>query len=94
MGILQVELGIDWATSLKDKRRVVTSLKDRLHRAHLVSVAEVETQDDHHVATLGITLASNSVPHVQSVLDTILAQLAEQRDCVLRNHAKEILTGR
>ena len=41
VGILQFELLVPGATSLKDKRRVVKSVKDRLHREHLVSVAEV-----------------------------------------------------
>ena len=42
VGILQIEVSIDGSTSLKDKRRVVSSLKDRLHREHQVSVAEVD----------------------------------------------------
>jgi uncharacterized protein len=93
VGILQIELTIDDARSLKDKRRVVTSVKDRLHRQHQVSVAEVDSLDDHRVAILGITMASNSVPHCQSVLDRILDQLRHQRDCVLSDHNKQVLTG-
>ena len=53
VGVLQVKLTIDWASSLKDKRRVVSSLKDRLHREHQVSVAEVGSLDSHRVAVLG-----------------------------------------
>lgn len=93
VGILQVELTIDDARSLKDKRRVVSSVRDRLHREHQVSVAEVDGLDDHRVAVLGITLASNSVPHCQSVLDRILDRLRVERDCVLSDHNKQILTG-
>ncbi|MEX2214152.1 MAG: DUF503 domain-containing protein, partial [Phycisphaeraceae bacterium] len=66
LGILQVELVIDGSQSLKEKRRVVSSLKDRLHREHQVSVAETDKQDDHRVAVLGIALASSSVPVCQS----------------------------
>ncbi len=40
VGILQFELLIRQRRSLKDKRRVVRSVRDRLHREHLVSVAE------------------------------------------------------
>ena len=69
IGILQVELTIDAADSLKDKRRVVKSLKDRLHREHQVSVAEVGTQDVHRTATLGMVVVSTEVPHCQGVLD-------------------------
>lgn len=93
VGILQIELAIDGSESLKDKRRVVKSLKDRLHREHMVSVAEVDMQEDRYTAVLGIVLASSDVTHCQSVLDAILDKLAHARDCVLTDHSLEILTG-
>ncbi|MFP4145618.1 MAG: DUF503 domain-containing protein [Phycisphaeraceae bacterium] len=93
IGILQIELTIDWSRSLKDKRRVVSSLKDRLHRQHQVSVAEVDNLDDPRVAVLGITMASNSVPHCQSTLDRLVDKLRLGRDYVLSDHTLEILTG-
>ena len=94
LGILQVELMIDGSQSLKDKRRVVSSLKDRLHREHQVSVAEVDKQDDPGRAVLGIALAASSVPSCQSVLDHVLKKLREARDCVLTDHQQEIISGR
>ncbi len=94
IGILQVELLIAHAQSLKDKRRVVSSLKDRLHRDYNVAVAEVEQQDKHQTAVLGIVNVSNSVPQVQSVLSTIVDQLRNGRDFVLHNQQQEILSGR
>jgi uncharacterized protein len=93
IGILQVELTIDGAHSLKDKRRVVASLKDRLHREHQVSVAEVDTQDIHRTATLGMAVVSTAVPHCQSVLDGILNKLRTGRGYVLTDHRTEILAG-
>ena len=75
IGILQLELTIDGATSLKDKRRVVRSLKDRLHREHQVSVAEVDALDDLRIARLGIALATSDVSRCQSILDTLLAMV-------------------
>lgn len=93
IGVLQVEIAIDGATSLKDKRRVVSSLKDRLHREHQVSVAEVGDLDDWHHAVLGITMASNSVPHAQSMLDKLVDKLRTGRGYALADHSLEILTG-
>jgi uncharacterized protein len=93
IGVLQVELDIGEAASLKDKRRIVSSLKGRLHREHQVSVAEVDLQDDCQTAVLGIVLAGSSVPVAQSVLDRIVDQLQRHRDCVLSDHRMEILTG-
>jgi uncharacterized protein len=94
VGILQVQLAIDHATSLKDKRRVVSSVKDKLHREHQVSVAEVDAQDNLRTAVLGITMSASDVKHCQSVLDRIVDRLRSSRDCVLADHATEILTGR
>ena len=94
VGILQTELAIDWAVSLKDKRRIVSSLKNRLHREYQVSIAEVDQQDKHRLAVLGITMASNSVSHCQRVLDQVLKKLSNAKDCVVSDHRIEILSGR
>ena len=93
VGVLQVELAIDWAQSLKDKRRVVQSIKDRLHREYMVSVAEVDQQDNCRVAWLGIALAAVDAARAHSVLDRVLQRLGNHRDCVLRDHDKQILSG-
>lgn len=93
VGILQVRLSIGWAENLKDKRRVVSSLKDRLHREYMVSVAEVDTQEDPHTATLGIVMATASTRHAQSVLDRVLNRITAERDCVVSESACEILSG-
>jgi len=93
VGILQVELTIDGSLSLKDKRRIVNSIKDRLHREHQVSVAEVDALDNHRIAVLGITMASNDVGHCHSVLDRILDKLKTKRGCYLNDHDKQIIAG-
>ncbi|MDX1682241.1 MAG: DUF503 domain-containing protein [Phycisphaeraceae bacterium] len=93
VGILQVELKIDGARSLKDKRRVVASLKDRLHQQHQVSVAEIEQQDNPRVARLGVAAVSSQVGHCQGVLERVVKKIRTTRGCVLADHATEILTG-
>ena len=93
IGVLQVELSIGGARLLKDKRKVVAGLKDRLHRHHQVSVAEVGSLDDHRVAVLGIAMASSSVPHCQSTLDRVLDKVRLQRGYVVNDHTTEIITG-
>ncbi len=93
IGTLQVELAIHHAASLKDKRSVVKSLKDRLHREHQVSVAEVGLLDEHRRAILGLAMVSNDLPHTQSVLDRILDKLQQAPDFELADHKKEIFTG-
>jgi len=93
IGVLQFELAIPAAQSLKDKRRVVLSLKDRLHREHQVSVAEVAGQEDCQRAVMGVALASADTAYCQSVLSRIVEKLRLERECVLSDHRQEILTG-
>jgi uncharacterized protein YlxP (DUF503 family) len=56
VGILQLELSIGDAMSLKDKRRVVKSLKDRIAHGHNVSIAEVGALDEHRRSILGVAM--------------------------------------
>ncbi|MEX0774073.1 MAG: DUF503 domain-containing protein [Phycisphaeraceae bacterium] len=94
IGVLQVELMIHQAQSLKDKRRVVMSIKDRLHHDHQVSVAEVDAMDNPNRAVLGVVLASNDARHTQSVLDRILDQFRVHPACVLGAFHSEMISGR
>jgi len=94
VGVLQFELLIPWAESLKDKRRVVRSVKDRLHRQHLVSVAEVSAQDVLNVARMGLAVVTNDGAHAASLLDRIEAKLRGMTDAELGETSREILVGR
>ena len=72
IGVLQLELSIGDAMSLKDKRRVVKSLKDRIAHGHNVSIAEVGALDQHRRAILGLAMVSNDTRYVQGALSRIV----------------------
>lgn len=93
IGILQFDLLIHGAQSLKDKRRVVLSVKDRLHREHLVSVAEVDKQDMLNVARLGLALVGADSRHVGQTLDRIVAKLRAMTDAELGDVSRQVLHG-
>ena len=93
IGVLQFELIMRGNESLKDKRRIVKGLKDRLHRNHMVSVAEIGALDEHRRALLGLVLATSSVARAHSVLDKIREALQTVPDAELGDVSKEILTG-
>lgn len=94
LGILQFELSIPGAESLKDKRRVVKSLKDKLHREHLVSVAEVAALEEHRTAVLGLALVGTDGRRVGEILDKISAKLRNVPDAELADITRELLHGR
>ncbi|MEG6616049.1 DUF503 domain-containing protein [Peptococcaceae bacterium 1198_IL3148] len=71
VGTLIVELYIGEANNLKDKRRVLKSIIDRIKNRYNVSVAEVGRQHTWQRATLGIACISNETTHVQSTLSNV-----------------------
>ncbi|MEO0511775.1 MAG: DUF503 domain-containing protein [Planctomycetota bacterium] len=91
--MLQVELAVPGAASLKDKRRVVRSLKDRLHREHQVSVAEVGAHDRATVALLGVALASGDGRRAGEVLDAVERKLRSLFDAEVTGVDRQILDG-
>lgn len=93
LGILQFELLVRGSESLKDKRRVVRSVKDRLHREHTVSVAEVGALDKLNVAVLGLALVGSDGGHIGKVLDNISAKLRSLPDAELGDCSRQILRG-
>jgi uncharacterized protein YlxP (DUF503 family) len=72
IGILQLELSIQDAMSLKDKRRVVKSLKDRLANSNNVSVAEVGALDEHRRSILGLAMVGNEKSYVEGALSKLV----------------------
>ena len=94
IGTLQFELAIPWAESLKDKRRVVRSLKDRLHRELMVSVAEVAAHGTPTVARLGVAVVTADGEHAGKVLDTVMNRLLALSDADLVGSSRQILRSR
>jgi uncharacterized protein YlxP (DUF503 family) len=72
VGVLQLELMIPDAMSLKDKRRVVLSLKDRISHGHNVSIAEVGALDEHRRSILGVAMVSNDARYVEGALSKLV----------------------
>jgi uncharacterized protein len=87
VGLCTIELFIPESQSLKDKRRVLLSLKDRLREKFNLSVAEVDGQDLWQKAVLGLACVANEGRHVNQVCDQAL-------NLVRTVHAVEIVQSR
>lgn len=61
--------------SLKDKRQVVRSIKDRLRNHFNVSIAEVDAEEHRQVVVLGFAMVSNESGAIRSTFDEILKAL-------------------
>jgi len=71
IGTLRIRLVIRGARSLKDKRRTVKSLKDRVHSRFNASIAEIGSLEQYQTAELGVAVVANDRTHLQSVLTHI-----------------------
>lgn len=74
---LTLELRIEGAHSLKDKRQAVRSLKDRLRNSFNVAVAEVEATDLWQRATIGVVSISDSRDYLEGLMQNIERQAAK-----------------
>jgi uncharacterized protein len=93
IGILQFELIVRGAESLKDKRRVVRSVKDKLHREHQVSVAEVASQDALNLAVMGLAAVGTDGQRIGEVLDRITAKLRALPEGELGSCLRQVIHG-
>jgi uncharacterized protein YlxP (DUF503 family) len=91
IGVLQMELSIPGAQSLKDKRRVIKSVKDRLSARHNVSVAEVDGLDEHRRCVLAVAMVSNDQRFTDSCLSKIVDEVRVVRDLNLVDYELEFV---
>ncbi len=74
VGLLTLEIHIEDARSLKDKRQVLRSLKDRLRARFNVAVAELAHQDLWQRSTVGVVTISGDAKHLDESLTAIATE--------------------
>ena len=72
VGTLKIRLVLRESHSLKDKRRVIKSLKDTLSNKFNISVAETDEQDVWQTAEVGVAAVGTDGSFVQSVLTSVV----------------------
>jgi uncharacterized protein YlxP (DUF503 family) len=90
VGVLRADLAVLEAITLKDKRRVIKSLKDRIGSRHNVSIAEIDSLDSRQRAVLGIAMVANDTRFVQSCLDKIVDELRAARSATLVDYRTDL----
>jgi uncharacterized protein YlxP (DUF503 family) len=91
VGLLTLEIYIPESHSLKDKRQVIRSLKDRLRGKFNVAVAELEGHDSWQRCVIGVASLSNNTAHLEQSLRTVLAESERQLGRDLIGHDLEVL---
>lgn len=78
VSMIQLVIELPDVTSIKEKRMVLLSLKDRIIRKYKISVAEVDLQDSLMFGQLGAAVVSNNRRHGEKIMNKVLAFVENQ----------------
>jgi uncharacterized protein len=91
VGLLTLEIYIPDSHSLKDKRQVLRSLKDRLRARFNVAVAELDHNDTWQRAQVGVVTVSNDPAHLEQSLQAVFNEAESLLGRDLVDHNLELL---
>ncbi|HXZ25136.1 MAG TPA: DUF503 domain-containing protein [Nitrospiria bacterium] len=91
VGVCTIDLHLPGIGSLKGKRQILLSLKERIKNAYNVSIAEVDANDLWQRAVLGVACVANDGRHVNRVLDSVLNTVRANPSVELVQHHTELL---
>ncbi len=91
LGTLTIDLYLPGCRSLKEKRGLLRKLISRLQRDFNVSVAEVEKQDLHQSARLGVAVVSTDRAFANRVLSKVVERVERDPSCQLQDYSLELL---
>jgi uncharacterized protein len=90
VGILQIDMFLPESDSLKAKRFVLSSIKDRIKNKFNVSIAEVENNDKWQRATLGVAMVANERNFIDQALNKVLNFIDDYDQVEVMEHRIEI----
>ncbi|GBE06784.1 MAG TPA: DUF503 domain-containing protein [Nitrospirae bacterium] len=91
VGILTLELHLPEANSLKSKRIIIKSLKDRIKNKFNVSIAEVGANDLWQRSVLGAACVANETRMANQILDGVRNMVISNPSVELINSSMEML---
>jgi len=90
VGTLRLNLLFRGSRSLKDKRRVLRSIKDRVRARFNVSIAEVDHLAKHQRGVLGVAMVANDAVYVNTMFQKIVALVRMTRGAELLDFEVEM----
>ena len=91
IGLLEVELHLPEAQSLKDKRQPLRSILTRVRQNHNVSIAEVAHQDEWQRAGLAVVGVNTERVHMERTLDEVRREIEETPGVVCTGEQRQWL---
>jgi len=90
IGSLRVRLLVRESRTLKDKRQVVRSIKDRLRNSFNISIAEVGAEDHRQLVELGVAFVGNEAGQARTTLEEIVSALRAHPVAEFLDHEIEV----
>lgn len=87
VGVLTIELVIYASSSLKEKRFVVKSIKDKLKHKFNIAIAEIDYLDKWQRAKFGIVTVGNEYFHVENSIQKVFEYLDNWNEFEIVNHS-------
>src|SRR5450432_859161 len=91
VGVMRLVLEIPGARSLKDKRQVVRSFKERVKSRLAVSIAEIDHHDKLQRATFGVAVVSGDAALCEEMLGRVTSMAGTLPNAILADRASELL---
>jgi uncharacterized protein len=93
VGVSSFELHFPSSRSLKDKRRIVKSLVDRLFQRYRVSVAETGFHELHQRAEITVAVVTNGEGEMEKMMAEIRSLVEREPEAFLTHWDPQILEG-
>lgn len=91
IGSCSITLRISAARSLKEKRRIIKSIIERIRNRYNVSISEVGYLESWQLAQLGIAFVSNNMVYIEQIMDNIISFIETCWEVELTAVDKEIV---
>lgn len=72
VGVLSIKVFMRQSRTLKDKRRIIKSLKDRIRNKFNVSISETGMQDNRQLAVIGVAMVASGRRFVNGTLSSVI----------------------
>ncbi len=91
VGLLSLELHLPESNSLKSKRMIIKSLKDRIRNKFNVSIAEVDANDLWQRSVLGVACVANETKIINAILNEVRSIVSDTPSIQLIDSSMEML---
>lgn len=93
VGVISCELMVPGAEGLKDKRRAVKSLVERMHRRCRVSVAETGLHELHQRAEVSVAVVAGSEGELERLLQALRSLADDLPEAVVAHWDEQVIAG-